>query len=476
MTTQNPKHPAQAPATTLQRRHFLATAAGASGALLSACALPGAADVKPAAAAATPPAASPQPAFIGRPADTLLAKGAAARVVIVGGGWGGLMAAKTLRQLAPAAEVVLLERNPVFFSCPLSNKWLVDIVDTARLMHDYLQVSDRHGYRFIQTEVLNVDRSARRVFTTLGALDYDYLVLAPGIRYNYEAWFGNDRRAAEATRARFPSAYVSNAEHLALKKSLHNFKGGEWVMTLPPPPQRCPPSPYERACMVAWHFKTHKIKGHVTILDHKDGIRPISAGFRAAFNELYKDYITYVPNAHIKEIDPFNKSIKTAAGDMKFDHAVLMAPHQAGDIAWKAGAIGTNAQGKPTGWTDVNPQMLHMKSDDRVYVIGDAVGLVSPQFLFYPKAAHVAHAHGQIAGKYIAERLLGRMPKVQLPDNLCYMMVNGSPREAVSVQFDYSINAQGVIEQVQIDDNDRRSELVSENFKWADLKFSDMFS
>ena len=454
---------------TLDRRQFLAGAAGASAALLGGCAAP----------SPTPPAAASAPALpflIGNPAQTLLPKGKAPRVVVVGGGWGGLTVARHLRQLAPAAEVVMLERNPTFFSCPLSNKWLIDVVDTAFLTHDYLRVSERHGYRFVQCEVLEIDRGARRVVTSQGQLDYDFLVIAAGIRYGYEAWFGNDRRAADTTRARFPAAYVPNAEHVALKRALHGFKGGDWVMNLPPPPQRCPPSPYERACLVAWYFKTNKIKGRVTILDHKPGVAPIGNGFRTAFTELYKDYITYVPNAHVQEIDPFAQRIKTAAGDMRFDHAVLMAPHQAADIVWKAGAIGTDAQGKPTGWADIEPRKLHLRRDDRVYVIGDAVGQVSPTFRFYPKSGHVANAHGQIVAGYIAQRLAGKEPELKLPDNLCYMLVNGSPREAISVQFDYTVNSQGVIEQQQIDDNDRREELVKENFRWAGIKFDDMFS
>lgn len=127
------------------------------------------------------------PFFIGGGTSTLLAKGKAPRAVICGGGWGGLTTARYLRQFAPSVEVVLLERNPVFFSCPLSNKWLIDVVDTDYLMHDYLRVSEQHGYRYIQSEILSVDRAAKRVTTNLGPLDYDYLVLAPGIRYNYEA-------------------------------------------------------------------------------------------------------------------------------------------------------------------------------------------------------------------------------------------------------------------------------------------------
>ena len=445
---------------TLARRLFLAGAAGASATLLAGCATP----------------STPQPFLIGAPGKPLMPRGQKTRIVVAGGGWGGLTTAKQLRLLAPQAEVVLLEKNNVFFSCPLSNKWLVDMVDDSFLTYDYLSVSERHGYRFVQCEVLEVDRGARRVHTSKGDIDYDFLVLAPGIRYNYEAWFGNDRQAAEATRARFPAAYIPNAEHHHLKRALHSFKGGDWVMTLPPPPQRCPPSPYERACMVAWYFKTHNIKGRITILDHKPGITPIGPGFRAAFEELYKDYITYVPNAHVQEIDPFNKRIKTTAGDMRFDHAVLMAPHQAGDMAWRADAVGRDAQGKATGWAEVDRFQLHLANDDRVYVIGDAVGVVSPSFRYYPKAAHVANAQGHIVAGYIAERLAGRQPANKLPDNLCYMMVNGSPREAINVQFDYSLNAKGEIMQAQIDDNERRPELAAENFRWASLKFNDMFA
>jgi NADH dehydrogenase FAD-containing subunit len=432
-----------------------------------------------AAASLVAPALAQQstaPFLITGAGDVLLPKGKAQRVVVCGGGWGGLNAAKQLRLLAPQLEVVLLERNPVFFSCPMSNKWLVDLVDTNYLMHEYLAVSERHGYRFIQSEILAVERDRKRVVTAAGSLEYDWLVLSPGIRYNYEAWFGNDRRAAEATRARFPAAYMPSAEHFRLKQAIHDFKGGELVMTLPPPPQRCPPSPYERACLIAWLFKTKKIKGHITILDHKDGIRPIGYGFKQAFEELYKDQITYVPNAHVKEVDPFAKRIMTDAGDFNFEHAILMAPHQAGDLAWKAGAIGKNPEGKPSGWTAVDPLFLHLREDKDVFVIGDAVGLVSPQFSFYPKAGHVANRQAKIVARYIAERAAGRDPQYALPDNLCYMMVQGNPQLDISVQFDYKVDDKGVIVQTQTDDNERRSELVLQDFGWAGHMYEDMFA
>ncbi len=429
-----------------------------------------------AAAATAPAAASTLPFFITRAADTLLPKSSTPRVVICGGGWGGLAAAAHLRRLAPQLEVVLLERNPVFFSCPMSNKWLIDAVNTDFLVHDYLPVADRLGYRFIQTEILAVDRPRRVVATSAGEVHYDYLILSPGIRYHYEAWFGQDKRLIEATRARFPAAYIPNAEHFAVKRMIQNFEGGHLVMTLPPPPQRCPPSPYERACLIAWLFQSRRLKARITILDHKDGIRPLSEGFRAAFEELYPDIITYVPNAHVREVDPFNKRIKTAAGDVSFDQAILMAPHQAGELAWKAGVIGTTPEGKRSGWAAVDPLYLNLKDDPDVYVIGDAVGQVSPQFRFYPKSGHIANRHARIVAHYIAERAAGRVPSHQLPDNLCYMWVNGAPREAINVKFEYAMNAQGIIEQTQTDDDLRRGDLVPADFAWARGMFEEMFA
>ncbi len=449
------------------RRRFLAAAGG----LAAATAAPAFAQN-----AAAEPAARKLPYLIGSHADTLLARGKTPRAVICGGGWGGVTAAKYLRKLVPHLEVVLLERNPTFFSCPMSNKWLVDVVDTQFLTHDYLRVSEQYGYRFIQTEILEIERDRKQVVTAAGALHYDYLIVAPGIRYNYEAWFANDRRMAEATRARFPAAYIPSAEHVHLKRALQAFKGGHLVMTLPPPPQRCPPSPYERACLIASMFKNKKIPGKITILDHKDGVRPIGPGFKAAFEELYKDIITYVPNARIEEVDPFRKHIRTEAGDFDFDHAILMAPHQAGDLAWKAGLVPAAGSGRPAGWADVDPLFLNDRNDRNVFVIGDAVGMVSPQFAFYPKAGHVANRQARIVARYIAEREAGREPSYILPDNLCFMMVNTNPQEGISVQFDYKVNDQGVIEQTQIDYNERTPNTVPEDFNWARLIYEDMFA
>jgi len=205
------------------------------------------------------------------------------RVVVAGGGWGGLAAARHLRALAPELEVVLIERNPAFFSMPLSNKWLAGLVDAALLSHDYRAAARAFGYAFLQTEVTAIDRERRRVHTAQGAVDYDWLVLASGIRHDWAAWFGDDRRAIAEARTRFDSAWTPGGGLAALKARLDAFKGGDLVMTVPPLPYRCQPAPYERALMIGHLFKTRAVPGRLTLLDPN----PLPQRFADVFREQY---------------------------------------------------------------------------------------------------------------------------------------------------------------------------------------------
>lgn len=397
----------------------------------------------------------------------------ALRVVIVGGSWGGLTAARYLREQAPEVEVVVVERNPVFWSCPMSNQWLVDVVPSDFIMHDLNRPANHYGYALVQADVFAIDREQRQVHSSQGVLDYDYLIVAGGIRNAYEEWFGTDQYAAEYTRRHFPAAYISNREHLLLKKKLQAFKGGNFVMTLPPPPHRCPPSPYERACTIAWYIKKNRIPGQVIVLDPKPRINPINGGFNYAFTEWYGDVLQYVPNAEVLEVDPFKRFISTTAGDFEFADAVLMPPHQAADIVWQADLIRHDPESGPAWWGKQHPTMLHAEDDDRVYLVGDCMGEVSPTFGHYPKSAHVANKMGKIAATYISERVKDREPRPILPDNLCYMMIQPDPLKMVAVEFDYAFGADGHIHQTQVDIDTPFPELIGESFEWARSTWGD---
>lgn len=412
-------------------------------------------------------AASLAAPFIVRAAD-LLPSGPRRRAVVVGGGWGGLSAARRLQELAPELEVVLLEKNAAFRSLPLSNKWLAGLVDDKLLVHDYSAAARAFGYTFIQAEVAAIERDRRRIVTSQGTLAYDWLVLAVGIRYNYEAWFGDDRRVSEYARRNYPCAYIAGDEPAALRAKLDSFTGGDLLMTLPPTPYRCPPSPYERACLIGWQLKSRKIKGRLTILDPNSPV----LGFSRIFSEHYKEQIVYVPQARIKSVDPFNKIIATDLADFRFDDAILMAPQQAGELAWQAGLIARDDAGRSTGWADQHPVHLHAREDERVFLIGDLIDKASPLFGFYPKSGQMASRLGHIAAREIAARAKGVAPETLLPDSACYVYTSFEPAEMTRVDSTYRFRGDGLIVQSSKQHHDPNPR--DEDLQWAKGMFGEL--
>lgn len=407
-----------------------------------------------------------------RAAPVSLPAGISRRVVIVGGGWGGLSAARYLRELAPDLEVVLLEKNAVFWSAPLSNKWVTGLSDGKLLVHDYATAARAYGYTFIQAEATAIDREMRRVVTPLGELAYDWLVLAVGIRYNYGAWFGDDKGARKETQGRYPCAYIPGSETRALKDKLDAFQGGDLLMTLPLMPYRCPPSPYERATMIGWLLKSRKTKGKLIVLDPNPN--PIYTGFSRVFKEHYPDQILYVSNANVRAVDPFRKTVATDVEDFRFDDAILMPPQQAGDLLWQAGLIGRDSQGRPTGWADQDPVHLHARDDERIFLVGDLLGQASLLFGYYPKTGQLASRLGRIAAREIAARSQGAEPEKLLPDSLCYVVSNIDPLEMRRINTSYRLRGDEVIVQTvkqEFDPNPR-----GEDEEWAKSMFGEFLA
>lgn len=392
------------------------------------------------------------------------------RAVIVGGGWAGLSAARRLRELAPELDVVLLERNAVFRSAPLGNKWLAGRVDERLLTHDYAVAAKAYGYTFIRAEVAAIDREKRRVVTPLGSLDYDWLVLAVGVRDDYTPWFGDDREAAAIARSRYPAAFVAGDEILTLKAKVESFAGGDFLMTIPPQPYRCPPAPYERACMIASRFRERGIKARLIVVDAGPGV----LGFHRIFAEHYKDWITYLPQSRLVKVDPHGRRVATDFDDIAFDDAILMPPQQAGDLIWQAGFIGVDADGRPTGWADQHPVHLHARGDERVFLVGDLMGQVSPLFGHYTKTGQAATRLGRIAAEEIAARSRGREPAPQVPDSVCYVTPRLDPPELIRVETEYRLRGGGTIAQTGRQVHDRQPR--GEDIQWAKGMFAEMLA
>lgn len=405
----------------------------------------------------------------GKPLPDLLPSSSGRRVVVVGGGWAGLTAARRLRLLAPELDVVLIDKNPGFRSLPLSNKWLVDRTPDPLPQQDYAAPAGAYGYQVIRAGVNAIDRDQRRIHTELGTLGYDWLILAAGIRYDYSAWFGDDDRAADQARRYYPAGFVAG-ELDTLKRKLAEFKGGDLVMTVPPPPSRCPPAPYERAVMIAWLLKSRGIKGRLLLVDPGGGMQR----FNRVFAERYKDQIVHLTHAPVKSIDPFKKTVSTDSDELGFADAILIPPQQAADLIWQAGLIGRDTDGKASGWAEVDALHLHAPGDERVFLVGDLLGKVSPIFGHYPKSAHMAHRLGRIAAGEIASRARGKQPPPSLPESVCHVLTDAEPLEMMRIDAQYRLRGDGVIAQTvrQHDDPQPRGEDV----QWAQTLYTEFLA
>lgn len=391
------------------------------------------------------------------------------RVLIVGGGWGGLAAASHLRQLAPELEVTLVDRQPAFMSFALSNRWLVESEAAPWARHDYAALARKHGYRFVQAEVLGVDIAQRSVATTNGALPYDWLVLAPGIRENWSAWQVEDPQAIAELRRRHSGAMQSTADLPALKQRLANFKGGDLLMTIPPAPYRCPPAPYERALFLAWWLKTQKIPGKLVIVDPN----PMMPAFRNILLDRYKDQVTYLDHAKVRSVDLARQSVSTDIDDIRFDEALLCPPQQAADVLWQAGLIRPEASGKPSGWAAQGATDFRSAADGRVFIIGDAAGLVSPQFGYFPKTGQVASRMGQSVARQIAAQATGKAQAPLLPESVCHVTSSVEPLENVRIDTSYRDRGDGFL--VQTVKQTRNPNPSGEDAAWAAAMYREFF-
>jgi sulfide dehydrogenase [flavocytochrome c] flavoprotein chain len=350
------------------------------------------------------------------------------RVVVIGGGFGGATAAKYVRLADPSIDVVLLEPNRKFISCPFSNLVLSGVRGIGHLTFGYGGLRD-YGVKVRHEAATAVEPDARRVRLGDGLLTYDRLIVSPGVDFQLEQVEG-----LAAAGDKVLHAWKAGPQTVELARQLRAMPdGGVFVLTVPPVAYRCPPGPYERICQVAWYLKNNKPKAKLIVLDANQNIVSKTALFRAAW-QAYPN-IEYRASNKVVKVDPGTREVTTDFGDkVRYDVVNLIPPQRAGAIAVQADLVGADKR-----WCEVDHVTYESAKHRNAHVVGD-----STTGMPVPKSGTIANAMGKICANAVVSLMNGRPAAPIPPLNTCYSWV--SDREVMAVVNAYKIENGKVVQ------------------------------
>ncbi len=354
-----------------------------------------------------------------------------ARVLVVGGGYGGATAAKYLRLFsANTLDVVLVEPEPAFMSCPLSNL----VVGGTRTLADITVSYDglaRHGVRVVRDRVSGIDPTGRLARLASGAtIRYDRLILSPGVEMMWDGVAGLRQASADG---RIVQAWKAGHETQTLRGQLEAMPdGGTFAIAIPEAPYRCPPGPYERACLVAAYFKRAKPRSKVLILDANGEVTSKGALFRKAWAELYPGMVEYRPQHKAVSVDAATNTLQfEIQDDVRADVLNVLPPMRAGAIAVETGLADANAR-----WCTVTFLNFESTVARHIHVLGDSIQIAPAM----PKSGHMANSQAKVTAAAIVAELSGQ-PADAAPmlSNTCYSFVDSE--RAVHVASIHAYNS-----------------------------------
>ena len=342
---------------------------------------------------------------------------ASAKVVVIGGGYGGATAAKYVRMLSDyKIDVVLVEPNASFISCPISNLVIGGSKTMGDITTPYDNLSGRHGVTQVRDMVSRIDSTKKTVTLAGGAtIAYDKLIVSPGVDMMWSSIEG--LQAANAS-GQILHAWKAGAETIALRKQLEAMPdGGVFALSIPLVPYRCPPGPYERASQVASYFKKAKPKSKVLILDANPDVTSKGPLFKKFWAENYSGMLEYRGGHKATVVDAKTNTVKFEVQDDVKAAVLNVIPNMsAGAIAMQSGLA--NANGR---WCNVDYLTFESTAAKDVHVIGDSV-LAAP---LMPKSGHMANSQGKVVAAAVVAQLSGLAVNQQpVLNNTCYSFVN----------------------------------------------------
>ena len=340
-----------------------------------------------------------------------------AKVVVVGGGYGGATAAKYVRMWSNyGIDVTLIEPSPNFISCPISNLVIGGSKTMADVTTSYDNLVKRHGVKLVKEYVTQIDPEKRLVKLAGGSeISYDRLILSPGVDFMFDSLPGLKQAGAQD---KVLHAWKAGAQTVALRWQLEAMPdGGVYALSIPLAPYRCPPGPYERACQVADYFSKAKPKSKVLIFDANDDVTSKGPLFKKAWAERYKGIVEYHGKHNAVDVDAATNTLKFEfQDDLKATVLNVIPPMRAGEIAVKTGLATANKR-----WCEVDFLTFESKTAKNIHVLGDSIQIAPAM----PKSGHMANQHGKTCAAAVVALLTGKEPNsMPIYNNTCYSFVS----------------------------------------------------
>ena len=345
------------------------------------------------------------------------------RIVVLGGGFGGVAAARTARALLDRShEVTLVDRNRRTYLCGSLPLLIVGEKESAKVSRSLGLLANR-GVRYVQAEVAAIDVAGRTVTTSAGVLEYDHLVLALGASYDWDAVPGS--------AGAYSFYNIETARRL--RRRLASFRSGSVVIAVSGLPYKCPPAPFEAAMVLDWAFRQRGIRREVQldVFTPEPAPLPVAGPDAAARlgRALDRKGIQLHTGAAVTGVSSNGREAEFSDGSSVRAGLVITVPlHRVAPVVQEAGLAG------PNGWVPAAPATLET-SQPGVYAIGDVNAVPMANGRPLPKAGVFASAEGETVGRNIAAAIDGTEPAEFPGIGHCFIAYGGTQAGMVKGEF-----------------------------------------
>lgn len=390
-------------------------------------------------------------------------------VVVVGGGFGGAMAAKYLRVYSQGSiDVTLIEQHKEFVSCPMSNLVLVGLKPLSYCTQQYDQLASHWGVRILHQRVEKIQAASSRItLADASEVSYDRLIVSPGVDLQWDLIEGMDHPDAHDVVI---DAWQNGVDSGRLGKQIQALRpGGVVAICIPLAPYRCPSAPYERASLIAWYLQKHKPGATVHVYDANQEITTEKELYQRFWQHHYQEILFYHPQNTLVAVDIEQKKMHFEFEDAVADVLSIIPPMRAGRIAINAGLATANEK-----WCEVDFLNFESVATKNIHVLGDSIQIAP----LMPKSGHMAAQHGRTCAYAICHSLLNQKAAITpVYANTCFSFVAESHAMHVASVHHYS-EANKTMEPVKVTGGVSAApsqEEVPLAFAWADAIWADIF-